>query len=82
MASKVDNIKKYDIGTYIGDAITEVIKLAKLNNENYTLVYNNWFKLIVTPTTTLDYGLRLFFSKSMSQQNLAMGQMQELRRYA
>ncbi len=82
MASKVDNIKKYDIGTYIGDAITEVIKLAKLNNENYTLVYNNWFKLIVTPTTTLDYGLRLFFSKSMSQQNLAMGQMQELRQYA
>lgn len=82
MASKVDNIKKYDIGTYIGDAITEVIKLAKLNNENYTLVYNNWFKLIVTPTTTLDYGLRLFFSKSMSQQNLAMDQMQELRQYA
>jgi len=82
MASKVDNIKKYDIGTYIGDAITEVIKLAKLNNENYTLVYNNWFKLIVTPTTTLDYGLRLFFSKSMSQQNLGMGQMQELRQYA
>ena len=82
MADKKNDIKKYDIGTYIGDAITEVIKLAKLNNENYTLVYNNWFKLIVTPTTTLDYGLRLFFSKSMSQQNLAMGQMQELRQYA
>lgn len=76
MADK-NNIKKYDIGTYIGDAITEVIKLAKADNKNYTLIYNNWFKLTVTPTTTLEYGLRLFFSKAMSQNNLGMGAVQE-----
>lgn len=68
-------IKEYNIGTYIGDAITEVIKLAQSNNKNYTLVYNKWFKMTVTPTTTLDYGLRLFFNRSMSHPNLGMGQM-------
>lgn len=69
-------IKEYDIGTYVGDAITEVIKLAKSNNKNYTLVYNKWFKMNVTPTTTLDYGLRLFFNYSMSHPNLGMGQIE------
>lgn len=76
-----NNIKKYDVGTYIGDAITEVIKLAKADSKNYVLIYNNWFKMTVTPTTTLDYGLRLFFSKSMSEKNMAMGAMQE-KKYA
>lgn len=75
--SMANTIKKYNIGTYIGDAIQEVINLAKANQINYDLVYNNWFKFTVTPTTTLEYGLRLFFTKSMSQKNLAMGAVQE-----
>ena len=70
-------IKEYSIDTYIADAITAVIKLAKSDKTDYILVYNKWFKLTVTPTTTLDYGLRLFFAKSMSQTNLGMGVMQE-----
>ncbi len=73
MADKKNDIKKYDIGTYIADAIVEVINLAKANNKDYIFIYNNWFKMTITPTTTLDSGLRLFFSKSMSQKNLAMG---------
>ncbi|MBQ6736704.1 MAG: hypothetical protein IJQ90_04455 [Alphaproteobacteria bacterium] len=75
MANTENNVKKYNIGTYIGDAIAEVIGLAKVDNKNYILIYNNWFKMTVTPTTTLDYGLRLFFNKSMSHPNLGMGQI-------
>ena len=75
MTDKKDSIKKYDIGTYIADAIMEVVKLAKCDNKNYILIYNNWFKMTVTPETTLQYGLKLFFSKSMSQPNLGMGQI-------
>lgn len=30
-----NTIKKYNIGTYIGDAIQEVINLAKANQINY-----------------------------------------------
>lgn len=71
------NYKRYGLDTYIGDAIQEVIKLAQTTGENYIFVYNNWFKMTVTPTTTLEYGLRLFFTKSMSQKNLAMGEIQE-----
>ena len=82
MAGTENNVKKYNIGTYIGDALAEVIGLAKSNNKNYILIYNNWFKLTVTPTTTVDYGLRLFFSKSMSQKNMAMGQMVVPKQYA
>lgn len=82
MANTENNVKKYNIGTYIGDAIAEVIGLAKVGNKNYILIYNNWFKLTVTPTTTLDYGLRLFFAKSMSQKNMAMGQMVGQKQYA
>ncbi len=70
-----NTVIKFDRGTDIKIAIQSVIELAKSTQENYEMVYNNWFKMTVTPTTTMEYGVNLFFSKSMSQSNLGMRQM-------
>ena len=74
MADK--NIIEIEFGTDIKTAIQSVINLAKNTQENFKLVYNKWFELNVTPTTTLQYGLNLFFSKSVSQKNIGMSQVQ------
>ena len=66
---------EFDNGPDIKTAIQFVIDLAKGAKKNYELIYNKWFKMTVTPETTLQYGLNLFFSKSMSQPNLGMGQI-------
>ena len=70
-----NTVIKFDGETDIKIAIQSVIEVAKSTQKNYEMVYNNWFKMTVSPTTTLDYGLRLFFTKSMSQTNLGMGQI-------
>lgn len=70
----IDTIE-IEYGTDIKTAIGSVIDLACGTQKNYKLVYNKWFEITVTPTTNLQHGLNLFFSKSMSQKNIGMGQM-------
>ena len=70
-----NTVIKFDKGTDIKIAIQSVIEVAKSTQKNYEMVYNNWFKMTVTPTTTTEYGVNLFFSKSMSQANLGMPPM-------
>jgi len=69
-----NTVIKFDGGTDIKIVVQSVIELAKSTQKNYEMVYNNWFKMTVTPTTT-EYGVNLFFSKSMSQANLGMRPM-------
>lgn len=70
-----NTVIKFDRGTDIKTAIQSVIELAKSTQKNYEMVYNSWFKMTVTPTTTMEYSVNLFFSRSMSQSNLGMRQM-------
>lgn len=74
MATK-NTIIEFDTGVDIKTAIQFVIDLVRNAQRNYDLVYNDWFKMTVTPATTLRYGLNLFFSGAMSQKNLGMGQI-------
>ena len=57
---------EFDTGTDIITAIQFVIELAERAQTNYEIVYNKWFKMIVTPTTKLQDELNLFFSKANS----------------
>ena len=70
----IDTIE-IEYGTDIKTAIGSVIDLARGTQKNYKLVYNKWFEMTVTPATNLQHGLNLFFSKSMSQKNIGMGQI-------
>ena len=70
-----NTVIKFDKGTDIKIAIQSVIEVAKSTQKNYEMVYNNWFKMTVTPTTTVEYGVNLFVSKSMSQANFGMRPM-------
>ena len=70
-----NTVIKFDWGTDIKTAIQFTIDLVRNAQENCDLVYNEWFKMTVTPATTLQYGLNLFFTKSMSQTNLGMEQI-------
>lgn len=70
-----NTVIEFNRGTDIKIAIQSVIEVAKSTQKNYEMVYNNWFKMTVTPATTLQYGLNLFFSKSMSHLNMGMRQM-------
>ncbi|MBO7656341.1 MAG: hypothetical protein J6S80_01275 [Alphaproteobacteria bacterium] len=74
MATK-NTIIEFDTGVDIKTAIQFVIDLVRNAQRNYDLVYNDWFKMTVTPATTLQYGLNLFFSGAMLQKNLGMGQI-------
>jgi len=69
-----NTIIKFDTDTDIKTAIQFVIDSVRDARENYDLVYNEWFKMTVTPATTLQHGLNLFFSSAMSQKNLGIGQ--------
>lgn len=70
----IDTIE-IEYGTDIKTAIGSVIDLARGTQKNYKLVYNKWFEMTVTPITNLQHGLNLFFSKSMSQKNIGIGQV-------
>jgi len=70
-----NTVIEFNRGTDIKTAIQFVINLAKVTQRNYDMLYNEWFKMTVTPATTLQYGLNLFFSKSMSHLNMGMEQM-------
>ena len=65
---------KFGTGTDIKIAIQFAIDAVRDTQEDHEFVYNDWFKMTITPTTTLQYVLNLFFSKSMLQKNLGMGQ--------
>ncbi|MBO7508940.1 MAG: hypothetical protein J6T57_01535 [Alphaproteobacteria bacterium] len=69
-------VVKFDTRTDIKTAIQFTIDLVRDAQENCNLVYNNWFKMTITPMTTVEYGVNLFFSKAMSQKNLGMGKIQ------
>lgn len=70
-----NTIIKFNGDTDIKTAIQFAVDLVRDAQENCDLIYNEWFKMTVTPKTTLKYGLNLFFSKAMSQKNLGMDQI-------